>query len=208
MNQLGQHAVLTLPGERLRKGCNDAITIFFGQACTRGKAEAILEESFADIAAVHLGAGEDRLEMHGLPHGAGFDVLGFKSQSHLLAGDAGDLGIDGQARQPTRRFAPGGFGLHDDAREVLEGFGVGLEMSAATGDFARETGELPKSDAGGDVTEAVVISDGGMLVVRSGVTSLGRQEASLLGEFGIIGDEHAPSTGGDDLVAVEGMDAG
>ena len=168
----------------------------------------MFEQSFTDLAAMHFGAGEDGLKVHGLPDGTGFDVLGFERETDLFAGDATDLGIDGQARQPARRFAPGGFGLHDDTGEIPEGFGVGFEVSAATRDFAGETSELPKSDAGGDIAEPVVIPDRRMLVMRSGVTGLGRQEASLLGEFGIIGDKHAPSTGGDDLVAVERMDAG
>ena len=79
----------------------------------------MLEEALADLAAVHFGAGKDGLKVHGFPDRAGFDVLGLKSQSHLLAGDAGNLGIDGQARKPARRFAPGGFCLHDDTGEVL-----------------------------------------------------------------------------------------
>ena len=208
MNQLGQHAVLTLPGERLREGCDDAITIFFGQACTRGEAEAMFEQSFTDLAAMHFGAGEDRLEVHGLPHGTGFDVLGFERETNLLAGDTRSLRVNSEAGEPARRFAPGGFGLHNDTGEILEGFGVGFEVSATAGYFTGEARELTKSDAGGDIAEAVIIPDRRMLVMGSGVTSLGRQEASLLGEFSIIGDKHAPSAGGDDLVAVEGMDSG
>jgi hypothetical protein len=46
-----------------------------------------------------------------------------------------------------------------------------------------------------------------MLVVRGRVPRLGGEEASLLGEFSIIGDEHAAAAGGDDLIAVKGMDA-
>ena len=206
--QLGQHAVLTLPFEDGLHARDDAVALFSRKAGAGGQAEAVFEEALADLAAVHLGAGKDGLEMHGLPHGAGFDVLGFKGETDLLSGDAGDLRIDGQARQPTRRFAPGGFGLHDDTGEVLEGFGVGFEVSAATRDFAGEPSELPKSDTGGDIAEAVVIPDGRMLVMGSGVTSLGRQEASLLRQLGVIGDEHAASAGGDDFVAVERMDAG
>ncbi len=207
MNQLGQHAVLALPGERLRKGCDDAVALFSRKARAGGQAEAVIEEALARLASVHFGAGKHRLEMHGLPHGAGFDVFGFKGEADLLAGGASNLRIDGQARKPTGRLTPRSFGLHDDAREILEGFGIGFEVSATARDFAREAGELPQSDAGGDIAEAVVISDRGMLVVRSGVTSLGRQETSLLRQFSVIGDEHAAATGGDDLVAVEGMDA-
>ena len=89
--------MLTLPGEGLREGRDDAIAVFFAQAGAGGKAEAMLEEAFADFAAVYFGAGEDGLEVHGLPDGAGLDVLGFQREPDLLAGNAGDLGIDGEA---------------------------------------------------------------------------------------------------------------
>jgi hypothetical protein len=39
---------------------------------------------------VHFGGGEDGLEVHGLPDGTGFDVLGFERETDLLARDAGD----------------------------------------------------------------------------------------------------------------------
>ena len=140
MNQLGQHAVLTLPGERLRKGCDDAVTLFSRKARAGRKAEAVFEEVLADLASVHFGASKHGLEMHGLPHGAGFDVLGFKGETHLLAGDASDLRIDSQARKPTGRLTPRSLGLHDDAREILECFGIGFEVSATARDFAGEAG--------------------------------------------------------------------
>ena len=68
--------MLTLPGESLREGYDDSIAVGFGHSSPGGKAEALVEEAFADFAAVHFGAGEDGLKMHGLPDGAGFDVLG------------------------------------------------------------------------------------------------------------------------------------
>ncbi len=208
MNQLGQHAVLTLPFEDGLHARDDAVALFSRKARAGRKAEAVFEEVLAHLASVHFGAGKDGLEMHGLPHRTGFDVLGFKGETHLLAGDASHLQIDGQARKPAGRLAPRSLGLHDDSGEILEGFGIGFEVSATARDFAREAGELSQSDAGGDIAEAVVITDGGMLVVRGGVTSLSGQEASLLRQLGVIGDQHAAATGGDDLVAVEGMDAG
>jgi hypothetical protein len=47
-----------------------------------------------------------------------------------------------------------------------------------------------------------------VLVVGSGVAGLGGEVAGGLGERGVIGDEHATSRGGNDLVAVEGMYGG
>ena len=171
-------------------------------------AEALAEEAFADLAAVHFGAGEDGLEVHGLPCGPGFDVLRFECETDLLAGDAGNLRIDGQAGQPAGGLAPGSLGLHGHAGQRFERFGVRFEMAAAAGNFAGEARELTEPDAGSDIAEAIVIADGGMLVMRSSIPGLGRQEARLLRQFRIIGDEHAPATGGDDFVTVKGMDTG
>ena len=167
----------------------------------------MFEEAFADFSAVYFGGGEDGLEVHGLPDGAGFDILGLEREPDLFAGNSRNLGVDGQAGEPAGRLTPRGFGLHGHAWKRFEGLGVGLEVAAATRDFAREARELAESDTGGDIAEAIVIADGGMLVMRRGVPGLGREKFSLFGEFRIIGDQHAPSPGGDDFIAVEGMDA-
>ena len=47
-----------------------------------------------------------------------------------------------------------------------------------------------------------------MLVVRSRVPGLGGQLAGMGDEVSVVGDPHAAARGGDDLVAVEGEDAG
>ena len=71
--------------------------VFIGHGSAGRQAEALLEEALADRAAMHLGACEDGLEMHGLPDGTRFNVLRFERQSHLLAGNAGDGRINGEA---------------------------------------------------------------------------------------------------------------
>lgn len=194
--------------EALQRSSDHARAILVGQRGAGGEAKALIEEAFADLAAVHLGPGEDGLEVHGLPDGAGFDVLSFQRETDLLTRDAREDGVDGQASEPAGRLSPRGFGLHSHTRQTLEGFGVGFEVPPATRDFAGEARELAKADAGRDVAEAVVIADGGMFVMRSRVAGLGGEETRLLGELGVIGDEHAATAGGDDLIAVEGMDAG
>ena len=168
----------------------------------------MVEEASADFAAMHLGGSEDGLEVHGLPDWAGFDILSFERETDLLARDAGEDRINRQAGEPARGLTSGGFGLHGHAGETLEGFGVGSEVPTTARDLARETGELTEADTGGDIAEAVVITDGGMFVMRSGIPGLGREKFSLLGKMGVIGDEHAAAAGGDDLVTVKGMDAG
>ena len=94
-------AVPTLPIEALQQADNHAVAIFFAHAGAGREAKALLEETFADFAAVHFGGGEDGLEVHGLPDGTGFDVLGFKRETDLLARDTSDCGIDGQAGKPA-----------------------------------------------------------------------------------------------------------
>jgi len=168
----------------------------------------MIKEAFANFAAVHLGGGEDGLEVHGFPNGTGFNVISLERETDLLARDAGDLWIDGQAGEPVGRLAPRSLGLHGHAGEGFERFGVGFEVSTTPRDFAGETRELAEADTGRDITESVVIADGGMLIVGSGVTRLGSEEARLLGQFGIVGDEHAATASGDDFVTVKGMDAG
>ena len=206
--QLGQHAVLTLPSEGLREGRDDAIPVLIRHTRTRRQAEALVEEAFADFAAMHFGASEDGLKMHGLPDGAGLDILSFERVADLLAGDARDLGIDGEASKPAGRLSPGGFRLHSYSGQRFERIAIGLKMSAAARDFAGKASKLTEPDTGGDITKAIVIANGGMLIMRSGIPGLGREEACLLGELGIIGDKHATTASGDDFVAVEGMDAG
>ena len=166
----------------------------------------MIKEAFANFAAVHLGGGEDGLEVHGFPNGTGFNVISLERETDLLARDAGDLWIDGQAGEPVGRLAPRSLGLHGDAGKGFEGFGVGLEVSTATRDFTGEARELTEPDAGRDIAEAIVIADGGMLIMRSGVARLGGEEAGLLRQLGIVGDKHASAAGGDDFIAVEGVD--
>ena len=93
--------MLTLPGEGLRKGRDDAIAVFFVHARTGGQAQTMLEEAFADFAAVHFGGSENGLEVHGLPDRTGLDILGFEREADLLARDTSNRGIDGQAGEPA-----------------------------------------------------------------------------------------------------------
>ena len=81
------------------------------------------------------------------------------------------------------------------------------EVSATTGDLGGKSGQLTEADGGADVAEAIIVSEDGVLVVRRRVARLAGEEARLSGELGIFGDEHAAAGGGDDLVAVEGVDA-
>ena len=87
--------MMTLAGKDFREGPDHAIAVGLVHASARGQTKALVEETLADFAAVHFSPGEDGLEVHGLPDGAGFDVLGFKRETDLLARDTGDRRIDG-----------------------------------------------------------------------------------------------------------------
>ena len=173
-----------------------------------GEAKSCREESIADTAAMVFDALEDRLEMQGLPDRAAFDVLRFQRLAQLLGRDLGPRGIQGEAGEPVGGTTPRRFGLELDRREIREGLGVGREVSAARGHLGVQRLQLAQSDGGEDVAEAVVIAEDGVLVMGRGITRLGREVAGLLGKILIIGDKHAAPGGGDDLVAVEGVDAG
>jgi hypothetical protein len=47
----------------------------------RRQAETIPKEGFGHVAAHTFAASEDRLQVHGFPDGAGFDIFGFQGQA-------------------------------------------------------------------------------------------------------------------------------
>ena len=73
------------------------VAFCFRERRAGGQAKALVEKPLADLAAVHLGLGEDGLEVHRFPDWPSFDILRLKREPDLLAGDSGDLGVDGQA---------------------------------------------------------------------------------------------------------------
>ena len=68
--------------------------------------------------------------------------------------------------------------------------------------------ELAAADARPARCSAVVVADLRVLVVRRGIARLGGQLARVVDQLSVVGDQHAAARGGDDLVAVEGEDAG
>ena len=204
---LGLWASEPLAREASEHSRDHAGSVFLGHRGAGRQAEPLVEKTFADHAAVPLGGSEDGLEVHGLPDGPGFDVLGLERETNLLTGDARALRINGQAGEPMGRLTPRGFRLHGHAGERFERLGISLEVRPTARNFAREAQELPEADAGGDITEAIVVADDGMLIVGRGIARLGGEEARLISQTSIIRDQHAPAASGDDFIAVEGMDA-
>src|SRR5882762_1302621 len=67
--------------------------------------------------------------------------------------------------------------------------------------------KLPSSDPGANVTEAVVITYLGMLVMRSGIAGLGGQEPGFLNPFLVVGYQCPTSRGSNYLVSIERIDS-
>ena len=68
--------------------------------------------------------------------------------------------------------------------------------------------QLAASNSGQHVAHAVVVADFGVLVVGGRLAGLRGQLAGVGNEVPVVGDEHAAAGGGDDLIAVEGVNAG
>ncbi|HVK41962.1 MAG TPA: aminotransferase class I/II-fold pyridoxal phosphate-dependent enzyme [Phenylobacterium sp.] len=77
-------------------------------------ADAALEDAVRNrfVAVGEMAAvGEDRLEVHRLPDRPGLDPVLVQAADHLGHGEAGDVGIDRQGRQPAVRMTPVRLGL-------------------------------------------------------------------------------------------------
>src|SRR5205085_12308998 len=87
-------------------------------------------------------------------------------------------------------------------------------VAVTEGDFAAlldafvENFKLPAQDAGEDVAHAVIVTQFAVQVIETGIAGLRAPVANFLGVLFIGRHEHATASAGDDLVAVEGKDAG
>ncbi len=116
-----------------------------------------------------------------VPPKVGGHVLRLQCQAHILAGGAEFVRVDGDHRKPAVVPAPGRFGHEVDARQVAQRLMVGFEDLPLAAHSFRQHPQLPATDGGEDVAQAVVVTDLGMLVVRRGVTGLGGQFPPGLG---------------------------
>ena len=160
------------------------------------------------------------LHMHGFPDGAAFgvhggdalenfrraalaffvDVQGLGFAAHLLA--HGVL-VDDQAAKPKIRFAVFGVvGVHLH-RESLQTFLVAHVDGLFLGDVFFEVGHLAAHHARDHVAHSVVVADFLVLIPRGGLTALSAPLAHLLGVFLAVGEEHAATRTGDNLISVE-----
>lgn len=73
------------------------------------EAQSVAEERGGDVATDAFVGGEDGLQVHRLPEGAGFDIFCFQRQTHCLAVCAEAIWVYGQRRQPASMAAPGRF---------------------------------------------------------------------------------------------------
>ena len=69
----------------------------------------MLKQRGSYVAAHDFAAGEDWLQVHGLPEGPRLDVVRFQGQADVLVRGAELSGVHGDAGEPTRAAAPGAF---------------------------------------------------------------------------------------------------
>jgi len=158
---------------------DDPIEISFRHGGPGGEAQSAREEILRDLPADcagsilllplgqgDLAAAENRLQMHGFPHRAGFDVFRLKRKPHLLTIGAEDLRRDEDYGQPAVGRPVIGLRHEFEAGKVTEGTLVIIEDLSPTRHPLIEDLELCAADGSQDVAHAVVEADLGMLVVR------------------------------------------
>ncbi len=69
----------------LVNGGNHPIQVVVGEVRSGGEAEAAVEEVGGNVAANDLGSVENRLQVHGFPDGARFDVVFLEGEAEMLA---------------------------------------------------------------------------------------------------------------------------
>ena len=69
----------------LANGRNHPIQVVVGEVRSGGEAEAAVEEVGGNVAANDLGSVENRLQVHGFPDGARFDVVFLEGEAEMLA---------------------------------------------------------------------------------------------------------------------------
>src|SRR5437764_13660716 len=79
-------------------------------------------------------AGEDRLQVHGLPDRASLNVFGFEGLADLLAVGAKFVGVNQEAREPACMKAPECFGHEADARQTIKSLIVVDKFESSTSD--------------------------------------------------------------------------
>ena len=90
---------------------------------------------------------------------------------------------------------------------VAQAVAVGLEDAATCFDTFTQNLKLSATDTRQDVRHTVVEADLAVLIVRGRIAGLSGQEACLSDQRLVVGHQHSAARGGDDLVAVERIDA-
>ena len=178
-----------------------------GQIGAGGQAEAVPKERLGHDAAHGFTTGKDRLQVHGLPDRARFDVRRFQRQTDGLAIRAELRRVYRDDREPTGVTAPSRLGHEADAGQVAEGLLVKVKVAPPRLHPFFQHLQLPAPDPGQHIAHAVVVTDLRVLVMGRGIPGLSSELAGVGDEAGVVGDQHAAAGGGDDLVAVEGEDA-
>ncbi len=78
----------------LANGGNYPIQVVVGEVRSGGEAEAAVEEVGGNVAANNLGSVENRLQVHGFPDRARFDVVFLEGEAEMLAITAKLIRVD------------------------------------------------------------------------------------------------------------------
>src|SRR4051794_6387389 len=117
--------------------------------------------------------------MHRFPHWPGFDILCLECEAHCFAIGSKFIGIDENARQPTRASIPRRLGHELDPRKVGECPLVEVTICASGVHALFQHEQLATSDSGENIAHPVIESDLRMLVMRCRIPRLCREESCL-----------------------------
>jgi hypothetical protein len=122
---------------------------------------------------------------------------------HQLLAREASVGRDPAGVEPVRGLGEGGPGRGREPLDALEGVVVAVGDGLLLREERGQLFELRHPHGRRDVREAVVVADLVVPVLGARQASLGRQVFGPLRQRWVVRRQHATTTGGDDLVAVE-----
>ncbi len=146
------------------------------------------------------------LQMHGLPHRPGFDVVALEKVEQRIAAGLGALSISvlqHEGRQPAGGLVAVGLGHPAQTGHGRERVAILREHLAAALYPLLKHPQLTATDARQHIAQAVVVAVFNVLVMPRRLARLGGELAGVFDQRGVVAHQHAAARGGDDFVAVE-----
>ena len=119
-----------------------------------GRQSPPLKKIFGNGPATHSAVGKGRLKMHWLPDRAGLDVATIHGHADVFPRGTEFLGVDRDAREPSRRHAGRVLGHEFDARQIAQFATIELEICPTLLHALIEHAELSPSDGGQQIAHA------------------------------------------------------